>query len=343
MNESLPPFENITRRQLIRRTFAFSAAMLLHQRLPGQQVPARDAPAPDTGRGVAHLIAVGDFGALGSSVVRQEAVASGMKSYLRKNKIKPEALLLLGDNFYGGLDGKGTRSPRWKRQIEDMYPTSHFNCPIHVVLGNHDYSDERELRSRDAQLAYARDHPRTRWSLPSQWYSFGFPEKNPLVGFLALDTNFTYKNEGWVGEEQRRGQMEWFRKEIAKPLETPWRFVMGHHPVYSNGVHGDDARMGRDYGSLFKEHGVDLYLAGHDHDLQHIEAENHPTSFVVSGGGGARVRDLKNTERGPFSQAVYGFTHVEVTAGHFILRHIDANGKLLHAFRKSRDGEVEIL
>jgi hypothetical protein len=34
---------------------------------------------------------------------------------------------------------------------------------------------------------------------------------------------------------------------------------------------------------------VDLYLSGHDHDLQHLEFKGHPTSFVISGGGGAEL------------------------------------------------------
>jgi tartrate-resistant acid phosphatase type 5 len=41
--------------------------------------------------------------------------------------------------------------------------------------------------------------------------------------------------------------------------------------------------------------------------------------------------------RGPYSQSVYGFTHLEIAAGQLVLRHFDANGKLLHGFRKLPD------
>lgn len=40
--------------------------------------------------------------------------------------------------------------------------------------------------------------------------------------------------------------------------------------------------------SLLRRHNVDLYLSGHDHDLQHLEFKGHPTSFGISGGGGGR-------------------------------------------------------
>ncbi len=41
------------------------------------------------------------------------------------------------------------------------------------------------------------------------------------------------------------------------------------------------------------KHKVDMYLAGHDHDMQHQEFEGHPTSFVISGGGGTLLTNPK--------------------------------------------------
>jgi hypothetical protein len=40
---------------------------------------------------------------------------------------------------------------------------------------------------------------------------------------------------------------------------------------------------------LWRRHNADLYLSGHDQDLQHLEFKGHPTSFVISGGGGAEL------------------------------------------------------
>src|SRR5207253_995975 len=91
---------------------------------------------------------------------------------------------------------------------------------------------------------------------------------------------------------------------------------------------------------LFREHRVDLYLSGHDHDLQHIEFAKHPTSFVISGGGGARARDFDPKDRSVYGRAVYGFTHLELAQKTFTVRHLDANNKLLHAFTKERGGKM---
>ncbi|HBB75469.1 MAG TPA: hypothetical protein DC048_13595, partial [Planctomycetaceae bacterium] len=58
--------------------------------------------------------------------------------------------------------------------------------------------------------------------------------------------------------------------------------VVGHHPVYSNGKHGDTEYLIRDWAPLLERHKVHVYLAGHDHDLQHLEMAERFTSFVIS-------------------------------------------------------------
>jgi tartrate-resistant acid phosphatase type 5 len=121
--------------------------------------------------------------------------------------------------------------------------------------------------------------------------------------------------------------------------------VMGHHPVYSDGPHGDHPVLVRDWDPLFRKYGVHLYLAGHDHDLQHLEFEGHPTSHFLSGGGGADLYNLKvdPAQRGPFAQKMYGFSHLSVTEKKLTLRHLDSSGRTLHAFSKTADGKMAIL
>jgi tartrate-resistant acid phosphatase type 5 len=90
---------------------------------------------------------------------------------------------------------------------------------------------------------------------------------------------------------------------------------------------------------------VDFWITGHDHDLQHIEFAGHPTSFVISGGGGAELVNWTTdpAQRGPFGSKVLGFSDLEISDGAVILRHIDVNGQELHAFRKTSDGKVTLL
>ena len=97
------------------------------------------------------------------------------------------------------------------------------------------------------------------------------------------------------------------------------------------------------WGPLFQKYGVAAYFCGHDHDLQHLEFEGVSTSFVVSGGGGASITQLKKPERKIYSESTYGFSHLAVTKEKIVLRHINPTQKQLHAFSRTLSGQVEIL
>ena len=86
-------------------------------------------------------------------------------------------------------------------------------------------------------------------------------------------------------------------------------------------------------------------MGGHDHDLQHLEFAGHPTSFVLSGAGGAGLNEERPSVkgRGPFFDEIHGFTHLQVHADLMTVRHLDNQGNLLHKFTKTPAGEVVIL
>ncbi len=328
--------QNITRRQALKQTFFFTATVGLaaHARL----VRAQEVKGADL-----HFLMIGDWGpppTSGAQFKAQQAVAAGMKNYVESLKIKPEGLFLVGDNFYGEMKG-GVNSPRWKTGFEDMYPKSVFPGPCWAMLGNHEYWEQIGVKL-EAQLAYGAANPGTRWTMPAKWYSFDWPAENPLMSCIVLDSNYPNKNHS-LSEEEHDRQLKWLKQELAKPRRAPWLVCVGHHPLFSNGPHGDQKRLIADWLPLFKKHNVDFYFSGHDHELQHLEFENMRTSFVISGGGGGRVYELKNTERGPFAKSVYGFTHLQVNPQQFVVRHVDPNQKQLHGFSKTPDGKISFL
>ncbi|GGG97984.1 metallophosphoesterase [Silvibacterium dinghuense] len=332
-----------SRRRFLRQSFAFSAlASLGSFESLAQVLPGSGA------RGMADLLMIGDWGYLDDHK-GQTAVADAMRAYAAKNQLRPEALLFLGDNWYGDLPG-GVDSPRWKTQFEDLYPASAFPGKAYAILGNHDYQVmPKDVNKVEAELAYAASG-RSRFTMPSRWYSFIFPEKQPLVTFIALDSNVPHPDgqakapNFTLTQAEHEQQLEWFEGELKKPRATPHLIVMGHHPVYSDGPHGDHPVLTRDWAPLFEKYKVPIYLAGHDHDLQHLEFEGHPTSHFLSGGGGADLYNLKieQSARGPFAQKVYGFSHLAVTRETMIFRHIDPQGRVLHSFSKTADGKIVI-
>ena len=334
------PSNELNRRRFLRQSFAFSALASFGS-LSSLADPIKSDPA------AAEMLVLGDWGY--EDYKAQSQVAAGLRAYSKQHSVHPQALLMLGDNWYGELAG-GAGSARWQTQFEQMYPASEFPCPAYAVLGNHDYQRWPESKV-DAELQYARSG-RTRWTLPSRWYRFEFPAKNPLITFLALDSNMP--KDGFkelIGKDftltaqQQAEQLAWFEAELKRPRTTPFLAVMAHHPVYSDGPHGDHPVLIREWDPLFRKYHVNLYMAGHDHDLQHLEFEGHPTSVFLSGGGGADLYPLKiePSQRGPYAQKVYGFSHISISPRQMTLRHLDQNGHTLHAFTKTPEGKVTIV
>jgi tartrate-resistant acid phosphatase type 5 len=328
------PSTPMNRRRALKTLFCSSAALALNLR-PGA-VHAAEA-------GDLNLLMIGDFG---SNLSPQTAVAKAMATYLKKHAIQPEALLLAGDNFYNAMEG-GLKSERWKTGFEDMYPASVFPGPCYAVLGNHDYHDNKD--GEQTQLGYAKQGG-TRWTMPDKWYRVDLgPQDSPLATMIFIDTNLPEISGGPYREDKEKkprasltaqeeaAQWDWLQAELSKP-RAPFTVVTGHHPVYSNGSHGDTEALVQKLDPILQEHGVHLYLCGHDHDLQHLELEGRRTSYVLSGGGGARVRDLKNLERKvPYAVPIYGFSHLRISRERIMVTHIDANGNEQHSFEKRAD------
>lgn len=338
------PLDALSRRRFLRQSFAFSA-LAASGALPGF------ANVLPPGPGTAEILMIGDWGY--EDATAQTHVAAGMREYARAHAISAQALLFLGDNWYGELNG-GAKSPRWHTQFEEMYPATAFNCPAYALLGNHDYQNWPDSKV-EAELEYARAgrtySGRTRFTMPARWYRFEFPQQNPLITFIALDSNMPHGNgavahgrDFTLTPQQQAEQLAWLEAELERPRTAPFLVVMAHHPVYSDGPHGDHPVLIRDWDPLLRKYKVPLYLAGHDHDLQHLEFEGHPTSFFLSGGGGADLYNLKidPSQRGPYAQKVYGFSHLSVTPRLLTLRHLDPDGRLLHAFTKTPDGKLTI-
>lgn len=333
----------LTRRKFLKQSVAFSLANAV---VPSALLVAKKDRAPDATK--AHILCLGDWGT-NTEPDQQIATAEAMKNWVERYQIQPKALMMLGDNWYGDLAGD-VESKRWHNSFEQMYPETHFPGPVYAVLGNHDY-EHRGSNKLQAELAYARLKA-TRWRLPYRWYRFSIPEHNPLVTFLCLDSNLPgTKGFDWqpwsftMNHSDRRAQNEWLRKQLAQTKTSTFLIATGHHPLYSNGGHGDNTILIREWDELFRHHQVDIYLAGHDHDLQHLEFAGHPTSFVISGGGGAKLVDWSQLpeSRGAWGERVLGFTDLEIAPASIVVRHIASDAHSIYAFRRDSTGRVTIL
>jgi len=101
-----------------------------------------------------------------------------------------------------------------------------------------------------------------------------------------------------VGIEPGSAQMAWLRAELTSN-QARCEVAYFHKPLFSSGFHGDQRQMQETWRTLY-EFGVDLVLAGHDHNYERF-APQDPTGrfdaargirqFVV-GTGGTTLRQI---------------------------------------------------
>ena len=277
-----------------------------------------------------NLLAMGDWG---NGSDRQKRTARAMADYVRSSGETFDGILLCGDNFYVKL--KGVDDPQWRTLFEQMYEPHVLNFPFFAALGNHDYESGKDV----IELEYARANPQSRFKMPSRWYRIDFPKKDPLVTVFTLDScRDLLRKELWHAQNQ------WLRDQLRdrQSLGT-WVICAAHHPMFSNGDHGDIGALQKTWGAVMEEHGVDFYVCGHDHDLQHLQIARWDMSFILAGGGGAGVRPMRNDRRGPFSRSAYGFVHLRITPQKTTVKFIDQKGGVIHAFERDAGGHVRVI
>jgi len=228
------------------------------------------------------VLAFGDFGDGGKG---QREVASAMLQYHRQRPF--DFAITLGDNFYN----KGMRSvddPRWRTWWDQLYDP--LGIQFYATLGNHDYGFPQ---SPEAEILYSKKSPS--WRMPATRYTYTAGS----VQFFATDS-----------QKMTSDQLEWLQKELVSSTAR-WKVVYGHHTIYSHGYHGNTPELIRDLLPLIKDR-VDIYLSGHDHDMQHLRPEGN-LHFFVSGSGG-KLRRIRPGPRSLFAMSARGFAVLEANA-----------------------------
>ena len=189
--------------------------------------------------------------------------------------------------------------------------------PFFASLGNHDY---KKNANPDAQVNYSKRH-NTKWKMPARYYTFTRAlEAGATIQFFALDTEALNMFDIMGG-----AQVEWLEAELAKSTAT-WKVVFGHHPVFSNGKHGNIPAMQKYIRPLLEKYRVDFYLAGHDHDRQLLQPVAG-VRYIVSGTA-AKSRDTLWFNNTIFAATDLGFTWFRVSAEEFHVQFINKKGDI---------------
>lgn len=276
-------------------------------------------PADASKASEVRFIAIGDSGSGG---LIQHRVAWAMSKAI-KAKQGIDFVALLGDNFYN----RGVSSVndlQWQYKFEGVYRGSYLDAlPFYAVLGNHDYEGDAR-----AQIDYTNvEGASRRWRMSEAQYAkdFGSLDRGrPLLRMVFLDTN--------GGASALSKQAEFLLREMNRGPQPIWRIAVGHHPVRSMGAHGNTSALVSKLLPTLKQAQVDLYISGHDHNLQLLAKRDEP-AYLISGGGGKSVYPLNTQERSLlFGKESFGFALVEANAHRLAIDFYDASSTLLATY-----------
>jgi hypothetical protein len=248
-----------------------------------------------------NILSVGDWGsaALGGYHLKNaQSTAYAMKIYA--SEYNPKLVLNTGDNFYYcGI--QNTSDPQVNSDYVELF--GNIGLPWYNALGNHDYGF-----NPDAQLELNQTIPQ--WIMDARYYhrrvTFNSSDgTNIILNIIALDTNpcvNDYRGDDrakWdpcniqyplcspvAGEcmfhqniinQSCKTQLDWFNATLSGIPPTEWVFVIGHHKA--------DEIDAEDFQSLLGSNRVNLYLNGHNHNLEHYSIDGD-AKYMTTGAGG---------------------------------------------------------
>lgn len=276
--------------------------------------PNDEEPTPTgTGESSASFVAFGDWGTGGDE---QREVASAIGDYCETENC--EFILTLGDNFYS--DGvESVTDEQWEEKYHDVY--DFLDLPFYASLGNHDNNGNIQ-----AQIDYSEIDPD--WNMPEENYSYTWPENaDPVVEFFVFNSDYPRFRE--------ESAQNWMREAIAES-QADWKILVMHHPIYSDGNHGDDDQGNNEFLFPIICNEVDLVVSGHDHNFAHLRGPDAdcPIEQLVIGTGGAGIRDsVTETEaqvigRGNF----HGFGWFQITSDEIFFRMVESDGDYFYTY-----------
>lgn len=237
--------------------------------------------------------------------------------------------------------------PSFREKFEEAVgPLAAAGVPIYLALGNHDVSswkrcvpigDPAAVSRAKACLEVAHSSPA--WRMPGRHYVV---DRGP-ARFIVLDGNVVGGDYGGF----TLAAEEAFLASAAAGCDARPCFAVAHPPAATAGRHAGDfspafaARMER----LVAAGGGNLrgWLAGHDHDLQHLRTAAGLDVFIS--GNGARDRADERFERAAPAGATllygtvrWGYAILEVSATGFTWRVEDERGTPRYCCAATRSG-----
>lgn len=242
----------------------------------------------------------------------QQLVADTMDRFAER--LKPEIILTLGDNFYlGGV--KSLEDRQFNESFEQVYAgPSLRSVPWQVALGDHD-----QRGNVSALMMYA--HRSSRWRLPAPYYRFTLPvlgkagvtprtlevlvtDSVGLEGSVEQSILETRRfaqdyTEEFAGAEAGALQWDWLDRSAEQTASSALRLVVGHRPVLSACTRGRvkaEVAAAERLRMLLRKHACPerpiVYIHGHDHVMQHLREDDGSIHYISNGVGGFKLHGV---------------------------------------------------
>jgi 3',5'-cyclic AMP phosphodiesterase CpdA len=233
--------------------------------------PPAAAPAEQVAlSGASAMVGVGDIASCSQRLGVETAIL--VDSILRADSAAKvqAAVFTLGDNVYSS----GTTE-----QFEKCFtpawgdPKRRIMKSLHPTPGNHEYY------TPNADPYYKYFGPAA-GVVGKGYYSYDVAKWHIVVVNSELFVNSTFSDSA------RKQQLDWVAQDL-KDHKALCTIAYWHHPRFSSGWHGSDARFNALWQILYAD-GVDLVLNGHDHDYERFAPVN-PAGILDSTKGIAEI------------------------------------------------------
>ncbi len=284
--------------------------------------PPADAPAEELAlSGAAVMIGAGDIASCTS--VGDEATAAIVDSVLKADSIAKvdDVVMGIGDLVYES----GTKREFqvcWGASWGDS--TKRIMKDIRPVPGNHEYLSASAAPYFNYFGARAGDPKKG-------YYAYDLGEWRVLVLNSEIPLNPLFSIE------DRKAQEDWMQADFKDhPKKCTVAYL--HRPLFSSGYHGAQPALHPLFSVMF-EGGVDLVLAGHDHDYERFAPMNpagmadtvRGMTQIVVGTGGGELRGFRTprVHNSAYSiQGHFGVIKLTLGAGAWRSAFIDTAGRV---------------
>lgn len=239
---------------------------------------------------------------------------------------KPAFHLILGDLSYANGN-----QPVWDQWLLQNEPLTR-SVPVMTALGNHENEKIGEER-----IGYVSYLARFAMPAPEKYYAFDYAGAR----FITINSDDPTNPE----------QLAWLDKTLAATKKDPavrWVVLFKHHPLYSSNVRRlNNPVLIETYRKRFDEGGIDLVLAGHNHNYERsypLRGETITSRertryrrgeglvFVVSGGGGKSLYQ--------FTPEQPAITAVRESVEHYLRVRVPRRGPLVVEAIRTKDGSL---